>query len=711
MANIEVITQINDLLDADTTALAKTALGVLGAATTGNASIVAADLAPNAVTDVKILDGAVTAGKIGALAVTSGKLAVGAAVANIVDNTLPVAKITGLGTAATAASTDFADDGGVFYATRYGVTADGTTDDRIALQTCILAASAVATSTARATVILPAGTIIVSRGTAVGGGAVPEGGIPNPDGGGYWKFCILLKNNVNVIGQGIDATIIKIKTGVVAETSCLFADDLAIGYGGTGFAENITLKDFTVSGNATARAVDSEGECINIKTAKKLWIENVRVWNAENDGFDIDGGSDITLINVIAEDCNGCGVHIVSGGADKVIISNSVFRRNGFVRRVISGVPSGNYGENGSGVDLATSNCVVSNCLFENNAVELQALSGYTLMEGCVVTHTPATLTLAGIVAGWGWSGATPVSVGSLEIRNCKITSGSTTKSIEIIDNWPLTVIEGCEIRGDIVCTSGKDLIVTGCYVSGSSGKTGIDLVLQTGVATIMNNVLKDSGNHIVIRNSNDGKIMGNTFSGANIDVQFFTSTSDNWEVVGNIFDTAAATRSVHIAPGCSGGLFANNVGNAGGFKFYLGFAGSATNHTLLNNVISTLTVEGGVSTGNLFERNIILTSITATSVVTYSGNTWRGNTGAGCAGIFYGTATLVSGTATVTTAAANSSRKWSLTRQAPNASTAIGNLALGTVTAQTSFVVNALSDIAIVATGDLSTVYWEILE
>jgi hypothetical protein len=73
MANIEVITQINDLLDADTTALAKTALGVLGAATTGNASIIAADLAPNAVTTAKIADANVT-----------------------------LAKITGLGTAATA---------------------------------------------------------------------------------------------------------------------------------------------------------------------------------------------------------------------------------------------------------------------------------------------------------------------------------------------------------------------------------------------------------------------------------------------------------------------------------------------------------------------------------------------------------------------------------------------------------------------------------
>ena len=47
MANIEVITQINDLLDANDVTIAKTALGVLGAATKGD--IVAADLATGAV--------------------------------------------------------------------------------------------------------------------------------------------------------------------------------------------------------------------------------------------------------------------------------------------------------------------------------------------------------------------------------------------------------------------------------------------------------------------------------------------------------------------------------------------------------------------------------------------------------------------------------------------------------------------------------------
>ena len=97
MANIPVSTAIDNLLKStpSTTVTTAEALTALGAATKGDASIVAADLAPNAVIEAKIADGAVTTGKIGTSAVTSGKLAVGAAVGNIVDDTLPVAKVTG----------------------------------------------------------------------------------------------------------------------------------------------------------------------------------------------------------------------------------------------------------------------------------------------------------------------------------------------------------------------------------------------------------------------------------------------------------------------------------------------------------------------------------------------------------------------------------------------------------------------------------------
>ena len=77
MANIPVSTEIDNLLKStpSTTVTTAAALTALGAATTGTASIVAADLATGAVTEAKILDGSVTVGKIGASAVTAAKLA------------------------------------------------------------------------------------------------------------------------------------------------------------------------------------------------------------------------------------------------------------------------------------------------------------------------------------------------------------------------------------------------------------------------------------------------------------------------------------------------------------------------------------------------------------------------------------------------------------------------------------------------------------
>jgi len=152
MANIEVITQINDLLDANDVTIAKTALGVLGAAVKGTGDIVNADInAGAAIADTKlatiatagkvsnsattatnantastivardasgnftagtitasltgtataVADGAVTTAKILDANVTAGKLAVSAAVGNIVDNTLPLAKLVTTGTTTT----------------------------------------------------------------------------------------------------------------------------------------------------------------------------------------------------------------------------------------------------------------------------------------------------------------------------------------------------------------------------------------------------------------------------------------------------------------------------------------------------------------------------------------------------------------------------------------------------------------------------------
>jgi hypothetical protein len=76
------------------------------------------------------------------------------------------------------------------------------------------------------------------------------------------------------------------------------------------------------------------------------------------------------------------------------------------------------------------------------------------------------------------------------------------------------------------------------------------------------------------------------------------------------------------------------------------------------------------------------------------------------------GTATLVSGTVTVSSTAAcavSSSCHYSLTRYATNSSAAIGNLSVGTISAGSSFVINSLTATDTIATTDVSGVSWQV--
>lgn len=76
------------------------------------------------------------------------------------------------------------------------------------------------------------------------------------------------------------------------------------------------------------------------------------------------------------------------------------------------------------------------------------------------------------------------------------------------------------------------------------------------------------------------------------------------------------------------------------------------------------------------------------------------------------GSSTLVSGTVTVANTSVTANTVIFLTRGAIGASSEAGVLSVGTVTASTSFVINALDPTdASVATGDVSVVNWLLIE
>jgi hypothetical protein len=76
------------------------------------------------------------------------------------------------------------------------------------------------------------------------------------------------------------------------------------------------------------------------------------------------------------------------------------------------------------------------------------------------------------------------------------------------------------------------------------------------------------------------------------------------------------------------------------------------------------------------------------------------------------GTATLVAGTVTVSNTSVTANTRIFLSRYSPGASTALGVISVGTVTASTSFVINSLKTAdATVETNDVSVVHWLLVE
>lgn len=138
---------------------------------------------------------------------------------------------------------------------------------------------------------------------------------------------------------------------------------------------------------------------------------------------------------------------------------------------------------------------------------------------------------------------------------------------------------------------------------------------------------------------------------------------------------------------------------------------GSLTTTTTL---ASGTTIVAGTSItatlGNITATNGNLVLNTAGNKMVYTSVATTTTAGANSAG----TVTLVGGTATVSTTAVTASSKIRLTRQSVGATgaAALGELSIGTITASTSFVINAWSqaDATALAATDVSSIFWEIV-
>ncbi|HEY1209977.1 MAG TPA: hypothetical protein VGE85_11455 [Terracidiphilus sp.] len=174
-------------------------------------------------------------------------------------------------------------------------------------------------------------------------------------------------------------------------------------------------------------------------------------------------------------------------------------------------------------------------------------------------------------------------------------------------------------------------------------------------------------------------------------------SGGDWWSLQGVMGTGTNPTNTLTIN---AGGGFGGNPGvHSVSIPFSVAIGAGATTPAHSLDVVGDASVTGAMLNGNGI--------VVPTTVLGYQGPAAGYITGS-----ISGSVALVSGTATVSTTAActvSTSCNYSLTNCGVNASTGIGTLSVGAITAGTSFDINSLSPVAAVLVTDASTVCWQI--
>ena len=125
------------------------------------------------------------------------------------------------------------------------------------------------------------------------------------------SWAITCRNNVTIIGEGQDQTILKPYGAVTAPNrggvDMFFFNDYAL-YNATNYLENANFKNFTIDGiEATAELYNSSGKGFMINLFKNCSWDNITVKNTSGTGFGIDCPINSSITNCTAEGCGKDG--------------------------------------------------------------------------------------------------------------------------------------------------------------------------------------------------------------------------------------------------------------------------------------------------------------------------------------------------------------------------------------------------------------------
>lgn len=190
----------------------------------------------------------------------------------------------------------------------FGVTYDGTTDDRQFFQNCVndLAAKG-------------GGVIILDNGTM----------LFNTKSNIYQKEIIYIPSNILIAGKSWNS-IVKVGDDIV-DDSPLFLSKAET---------NIGFYGFTIDGNKSRMVMPSgsESEGINLKDCTYSHIWNMNIHDCGQEGIDLDDCSYITVKNSIIKDCYGNAIHGAGTNGCKLIHIDGVEVENCSYGRFTAGL-------------------------------------------------------------------------------------------------------------------------------------------------------------------------------------------------------------------------------------------------------------------------------------------------------------------------------------------------------------------------------------
>jgi hypothetical protein len=316
--------------------------------------------------------------------------------------------------------------------------------------------------------------------------------------------------------------------------------------------------------------------------------------------------------------------------------------------------------------------------------------SGSTVTFALAGPYTPATYTAHGVLVGEGSSSIAATTAGT----NGQVLIGST----------------GADPAFGTVTSSGSTITITG-----GAHSLNLDIAAPVTVpnggtgATTLTGVLTGNGASAVTANAvtNHGVVIG----GASNAVSSLTAAATGTVLAGSTGADPAFTASPSVTGSVTAGT--GLIATTGGLTVSAGGA-AITGTTTINTSGASVTSigtggTGAVNIGNATGNTAVTGSLTASTALTATlgaitatnGNLVLGTAGnkilstsvattttAGANS--FGSVTLSSGTATVATTAVTANSLIVTWRQAVGASTALGGISVGTITANTSFVVFA---------------------